>query len=68
MQSCSGAISRHSVNTVKVRERHSKGETRGQRESGLTHECGVFGCITAGDWPSLIDVGKVICHGKYMNV
>lgn len=37
------------------------------RESitGLTHECGVFGCIAAGDWPSQIDVAQVICLGKY---
>ncbi|XP_044595188.1 amidophosphoribosyltransferase-like [Cotesia glomerata] len=41
----------------------SKGETRGQKSSGLTHECGVFGCIAAGDWPSPIDVGQVICLG-----
>lgn len=42
----------------------SKGETRGQRGTGLTHECGVFGCIAAGDWPSQIDVPQVICLGK----
>lgn len=46
----------------------SKGETRGQKLSGLTHECGVFGCIAAGDWPSPIDVGQVICLGmKFEN-
>lgn len=34
-----------------------------KEESGLTHECGVFGCIATGDWPSQIDVGQVICLG-----
>ena len=33
--------------------------------TGLTHECGVFGCIAAGDWPSQIDVAQVICLGKF---
>lgn len=66
IQSCSDGISRLMVDdTVKiVRQRRSKGETRGQRGTGLTHECGVFGCIAAGDWPSTIDVGQVICLGK----
>ncbi|EEB16640.1 Amidophosphoribosyltransferase precursor, putative [Pediculus humanus corporis] len=32
-------------------------------ETGLTHECGVFGCIATGDWPSQIDVAQVICLG-----
>lgn len=65
IQSCSDGISRLMVDTVKVRQRRSKGETRGQRGTGLTHECGVFGCIAAGDWPSSIDVGQVICLGKF---
>ena len=65
--SCSNVISRLSINTVKVRERRSKGETRGQKGTGLTHECGVFGCIAAGDWPSQIDVGQVVCLGKFIN-
>ncbi|XP_051158779.1 amidophosphoribosyltransferase-like [Leptopilina boulardi] len=65
IQSCSDGISRLMIDdTVKiVRQRRSKGETRGQRGTGLTHECGVFGCIAAGDWPSTIDVGQVICLG-----
>nr|CAD7568136.1 unnamed protein product [Timema californicum] len=32
-------------------------------ETGLTHECGVFGCIAAGEWPTQIDVSQVICLG-----
>ncbi|CAH0384055.1 unnamed protein product [Bemisia tabaci] len=31
--------------------------------TGMTHECGVFGCIAAGDWPTHIDVAQVICLG-----
>lgn len=46
----------------------SKREARDQRMSGLTHECGVFGCIAAGDWPSQIDVPQVICLGKRQNI
>ncbi|XP_031844140.1 amidophosphoribosyltransferase isoform X1 [Nomia melanderi] len=41
----------------------NQAETKGQNVSGLTHECGVFGCIAAGDWPSQIDVAQVICLG-----
>ncbi|KAF4524982.1 hypothetical protein B566_EDAN011910 [Ephemera danica] len=31
--------------------------------TGLTHECGVFGCIATGDWPTQIDVAQVVCLG-----
>ncbi|XP_053962059.1 amidophosphoribosyltransferase [Anastrepha ludens] len=31
--------------------------------TGLTHECGVFGAIACGDWPTQIDVAHVICLG-----
>ncbi|XP_068968524.1 amidophosphoribosyltransferase-like isoform X1 [Bombus flavifrons] len=41
----------------------TKKQMRGQTMTGLTHECGVFGCIAAGDWPSQIDVAQVICLG-----
>lgn len=54
--------------TDKMRRLRSKGETRGQKLSGLTHECGVFGCIAAGDWPSQIDVAQVICLGNFRHV
>jgi len=57
------AMSRLSTESKCTRPR-SKGETRGQRPTGLTHECGVFGCIAAGDWPSQIDVAQVICLGR----
>ncbi|XP_028157760.1 amidophosphoribosyltransferase-like isoform X2 [Ostrinia furnacalis] len=36
---------------------------RGAVESGLTHECGVFGAIGTGEWPTQVDVGQVICLG-----
>lgn len=58
-------MSRLSLIQKDEKKPQSKGETRGQKSSGLTHECGVFGCIAAGDWPSQIDVGQVICLGKY---
>lgn len=31
--------------------------------TGLTHECGVFGCISTGEWPTTIDVPQIICLG-----
>lgn len=31
--------------------------------TGLRHECGVFGCIASGPWPTHIDVAQVICLG-----
>lgn len=62
---CTEAMSRLSINESKYTRLRSKGETRGQRLTGLTHECGVFGCIVAGDWPSQIDVAQVICLGRY---
>ncbi|XP_068628732.1 amidophosphoribosyltransferase-like isoform X3 [Battus philenor] len=45
---------------VKVR---SKRYGRGAVESGLTHECGVFGAIGTGEWPTQVDVAQVICLG-----
>lgn len=36
---------------------------RGVIESGLTHECGVFGAIATGEWPTQIDISQVICLG-----
>jgi hypothetical protein len=32
-------------------------------EAGITHNCGVFGCIAAGEWPTQIDVAQLICLG-----
>nr|CAR93231.1 CG2867-PA [Drosophila melanogaster] len=31
--------------------------------TGLTHECGVFGAIACGDWPTQMDIAHVICLG-----
>ena len=39
------------------------GASSGQELTGLTHECGVFGCIATGQWPTQIDVAQVICLG-----
>ncbi|XP_043676848.1 amidophosphoribosyltransferase-like isoform X3 [Vespula pensylvanica] len=60
--SCSRAISCLSINDV-PKMLTSKDEAKNKETSGLTHECGVFGCIAAGDWPSQIDVSQVICLG-----
>jgi hypothetical protein len=29
---------------------------RGAVESGLTHECGVFGVVGAGEWPTTVSL------------
>lgn len=31
--------------------------------TGLTHECGIVGCIATGDWPANLDVAEIICVG-----
>lgn len=31
--------------------------------TGLTHECGVFGAIACGDWPTQIDIAQIVCLG-----
>lgn len=41
----------------------NKRKGRGQVESGLTHECGVFGAIGCGEWPSHLEIAQIICWG-----
>ncbi|XP_022904907.1 amidophosphoribosyltransferase-like [Onthophagus taurus] len=36
---------------------------RGVSQSGLTHECGVFGCIAVNDWPTQLEISQIICWG-----
>lgn len=36
---------------------------RGAVLSGLTHECGVFGALACGDWPTQLDIAQVVCLG-----
>lgn len=36
---------------------------RGARESGLTHECGVFGAIATGEWPTELEIAQIVCWG-----
>lgn len=43
--------------------RKSKRYGRGAVSSGLTHECGVFGAIGTGDWPTQLDIPQIICLG-----
>ncbi|XP_037936950.1 amidophosphoribosyltransferase [Teleopsis dalmanni] len=38
-------------------------QPKGKEVTGLTHECGVFGAIATGDWPTQIDIAQVICLG-----
>lgn len=34
-------------------------------ESGIREECGVFGCIASGEWPTQLDVPHVITLGLW---
>lgn len=36
---------------------------RGAVSSGLTHECGVFGAIGTGEWPTQLDIPQIVCLG-----
>lgn len=31
--------------------------------SGMTHECGVFGCIGTGEWPTSLEISQIVCWG-----
>lgn len=44
-------------------KKHQLEQVSGKEVTGLTHECGVFGAIACGDWPTQIDIGHVICLG-----
>jgi len=52
-----------STELIVERETESTRTVIGKEETGLTHECGVFGCIATGEWPTQIDVAQVICLG-----
>jgi hypothetical protein len=55
--------SRESTELIVERKTKSTKTVIGKEETGLTHECGVFGCIATGEWPTQIDVAQVICLG-----
>jgi len=52
-----------STELIVERETESTKTVIGKEVTGLTHECGVFGCIATGEWPTQIDVAQVICLG-----
>lgn len=52
--SCSCEIEENFVNRRKG---------RGAVSSGLTHECGVFGAIGTGEWPTNLEIAQIICWG-----
>jgi amidophosphoribosyltransferase len=52
-----------STKTVVNRKSESVKTVISREETGLKHECGVFGCVATGDWPTQIDVAQVICLG-----
>lgn len=32
-------------------------------ESGIGEECGVFGCVAAGEWPTQLEVAQILTLG-----
>lgn len=32
-------------------------------ENGIGEECGVFGCVAAGEWPTQLDVAQILTLG-----
>ena len=32
-------------------------------ENGIGEECGVFGCVAAGEWPTQLEVAQVLTLG-----
>lgn len=47
------------METVSIKKR----KDRLKVESGLTHECGVFGAIGCGEWPTHLEISQIICWG-----
>lgn len=47
--------------TTKSAELKGKRLGRGAVESGLTHECGVFGVVGTGDWPTNVSRTHISC-------
>lgn len=52
--SCMCEVEKHAIN---------KRLGRGAVSSGLTHECGVFGAIGTGEWPTQLEIAQIICWG-----
>lgn len=52
-----------SASEVCINHKKSKRFGRGKVESGLTHECGVFGAIASGDWPTTLEISQIVCWG-----
>ncbi|EDW50760.1 amidophosphoribosyltransferase [Drosophila sechellia] len=38
-------------------------QTKGEDATGMTCECGVFGAIACGDYPTQLDIAQMICLG-----
>lgn len=46
-----------------IREALATGEPMEFEESGIGEECGVFGCVAAGEWPTQLEVAQVLTLG-----
>lgn len=61
---CSRA-SRHETVALTVTSSDRRTASGGMQgdESGLGEECGVFGCVAAGEWPTQLEVAQVLTLG-----
>ena len=59
-----------SVSEIRAHERitqvtRHEAESSGMEfeENGIGEECGVFGCVAAGEWPTQLEVAQVLTLG-----
>ncbi|XP_036344737.1 amidophosphoribosyltransferase-like, partial [Rhagoletis pomonella] len=58
---CDSAVK--SARKIFPEKKYKQVQPTGKEVSGLTHECGVFGAIACGEWPTQIDIAQVVCLG-----
>lgn len=49
-----------SIEVLTIKKRKA---LQSQVDSGLTHECGVFGAIGCGEWPTHLEIAQIVCWG-----
>lgn len=54
---------KRSAGAVLPPELDQEDASAGAGATGLTHECGLFGCVATGEWPTQMDVAQVVCLG-----
>lgn len=62
----SGSCCQSGSGEVELNKQYALGKKRlgrGAVPSGLTHECGVFGAIATGEWPTTLEISQLLCWG-----